>query len=575
MTSVTVTASPPDINLASSTVVFTGTVSVTPFGGTAATGIGTGIPVYLNGATTPVAQTDDANGDFTYTAHGVTTASDYDFTVNSSTWYTAGSDSVPIGQDQVNSTLTVTANPASVTEGAQTVTFSGTLTGVSPGGSTAVDIQNAPVDVSVDGGTAAQIKTTDVNGDFTYTVSGLSTETTYAFSVGSTTTYTQATSDVSVGVSQAQTQITGITVTPAHLQYGQTATVSGTVQYLSGGTTWKALPGVPVSLAEGKVSLPQVTTASGGTFTAKLPSTHGPAWTATVNPGNLTLETSVMGNLSIALPLAVRSFDASLGTDDKVSAAGCVEVTAPTGPAPQTSVNIQYSAREHGPWKWLGTLPLHSESRRFRSCPGADESYFNGALQAKLANAYYRAVFVATYSFRGTVSNPVHAWKYQTRIVSFRISPHRASYSTVVTIKGRLQVLGKSWRAFPGQKVYIVYNQKGTSYWQTLGQHAHERERQLRTSGGVGAPDKYVAITYAVYHGDAKHLACSSVGITVDQTGKSSVGSDLAGAELAPPLSLPELLRITDTTQQLVPLVPAFGMPGAFLSDLFKRPSSG
>ena len=403
MTSVTVTASPPDINLASSTVVFTGTVSVTPFGGTTATGIGTGIPVYLNGSTTPVAQTDDANGDFTYTAHDVTTASDYDFTVNSSTWYTAGSDSVPIGQDQVNSTLTVTANPASVTEGAQTVTFSGTLTGVSPGGSTSVAIQNAPVDVSVDGGTPAQIKTTDVNGDFTYTVSGIGAETTYAFSVGSTTTYTQATSDVTVGVSQAQTQITGITVTPAHLQYGQTATLSGTVQYLERRHDLDGAarsPGVP-GRGQGKP-------ASG--HHRKWRHVHGQAavnaWprldrdcqpgqpdTGNVGDGQSEHRPAAGGQIVLA----------SLGTDDKVSAAGCVEVTSPAGVAPQTSVNIQYSARQHGPWKWLGTLPLHSKSRRFRSCPGTDESYFSGALKAKLPNAYYRSVFAATYSFQGAV----------------------------------------------------------------------------------------------------------------------------------------------------------------------------
>jgi hypothetical protein len=573
MTSVAVTANPPDINLASSTVVFTGTVSVTPFGSTTATGIGAGIPVYLNGSTSPVAETSDANGDFTYTAHGVKTAADYDFTVDSSTWYTAGSESVPIGQNQVQSTLTVSANPVSVTEGAQSVTFSGSLTGVSPGGSTAVPIQSASVDVSVNNGTATQIETTDVNGDFTYTVKGISAKTAYAFSVGSTTTYTQATYDVTVGVSQAATRITGVGVTPAHLKYGQTATLKGTVQYLSG-TTWTALPGVPVSLAESKVTLPSVTTGSGGAFTAKLPSTHGPGWTATVSPGALTLDTSAMGNLSIALPLKMKSFSATLATDDKVTATGCVEVTAPTGPAPQTSVTIQYSARQRGPWKWLGALPLHSQTRGFRSCPGADESYFTGALKAKLANAYYRADFTATYSFQAIVSKVVHAWKYQTRIVSFSISPRRESYSSAVTIKGRLQILGKSWRAFPGQRVYVVYNQKGTSYWTTL------TSRKTTSKGTfefrvAGAPDAYVAITYAVYRGDAKHLACSSPGIAVDQTGKSAARA-LAPptTALAPPLNLPEVANLTDGPALPVPLATAFQASGAFLvSELFTPPA--
>ena len=572
MTSVTVTANPPDINLASSTVVFTGTVSVTPFGSTTAAGVGAGIPVYLNGSTSPVADTTDANGDFSYTAHGVKAAADYDFTVNSATWYTAGSDSVPIGQDQVQSALTVTASPESVTEGAQAVTFTGTLTGVSPGGSTSVAIQNAPVDVSVDGGTPAQIETTDVNGDFTYAVSGISKETAYAFSVGSTTTYTLATDNVTVGVSQAQTRITGITITPAHLKYGQTATLKGTVQYLSG-TTWTALPGTPVALAEGTVNLAQATSGSGGAFTASLPSTHGPAWTATVSPATLTLGTSAMGNLSIALPLVMKSFSARLGTDDKVTASGCVEMTAPIGSAPLTSVNIQYSARAHGPWKWLGTLQLHSESRRFRSCPGTDESYFSGALQAKLANAYYRAVFVATYSFAGTKSNPVHAWKYETRIVSFKITPRKVSPTSAATMKGRLEVLGKSWRGFGRQRVIFVANQQGTSFWYTLaGPPARTNSKGYFTQEVEGCTScNYVAITYAVYRGDATHLAARSTGIAVTLSSHNSSSA----APLPPPPSIGTLLKLTDApglpAPVLPPLVPTF-MPAVMaVSDLVSR----
>ena len=572
-TSVTVTADPPDINLASSTVVFTGTVSVTPFGSTAPTGIGAGVPVYLNGSTSPVAQTTDASGDFTFTAHNVRTAADYDFTVNSATWYTAGSDSVPIGQNQVQSTLAVTANPASVTEGAQTVTFSGALTGVSPGGSNPVAVQSAPVDVSVNGGTPAQISTTDANGDFAYTVKGISQKTAYAFSIGSTTTYTQATDNVTVGVSQAPTRITGVAVTPAHLKYGQTATLKGTVQYLSG-TTWTALGGVRVSLAEAKVRLPKVTTGSGGTFTAKLPSTHGPGWTATVNAGDLTLQTSEMGNLSIALPLTVKSFTASLGTDDKVRATGCIEVTSPAGNAPQTSVTIQYSASGHGSWKRLGAVTLRSQSRKFRACPGSDESYFSGALKAKLANAYYRAVFSATYSFQSTTSKIVHAWKYQTRVISYSIKPRHMSYNSAVTIKGRLQVLGKSWRAFARQWVYIVYNDKGTSYSATL------KRTRTKSNGSFEVPAKgnhgsFVAIVYAVYRGDAKHLASSSRGIAVDNNSSNNNGNSAALA-LAPPPNLPELLNLTEAPELPVPLATAFQPPGALpLGDLVERAGAG
>src|SRR5258708_5111006 len=136
-TAMAVTANPPDINLATSKVTFTGTVSVTPLGSATAEGAGSGIPVYLSvggGAASQRTTTNDANDDFSYTATGVKKAADYDFSVNSGMLWTAGSKSVPIGQNQVQSTLTVTPTPASVTEGSQTVMFAGQLTGVSPSG---------------------------------------------------------------------------------------------------------------------------------------------------------------------------------------------------------------------------------------------------------------------------------------------------------------------------------------------------------------------------------------------------------------------------------------------------------
>jgi hypothetical protein len=197
-------------------------------------------------------------------------------------------------------------------------------------------------------------------------------------------------------------------------------------------------------------------------------------------------------------------------------------------------------------------------------------------LKAKLADAYYRAVFAPTYSFQATASKVVHAWKYRTRIVSFRISPHRVSSKGAVTIKGRLQVFVKSWRAFPGQTVYIIYNDKGTSYWATLPQHPRTNSKgnfELRVKGAF---QSFVAINYAVYRGNAKHLASSSPGIAVDNTGQSGTGTSEISLALAPPPKLPELLKVADAPELPVPLVPAFQPPSAFpLSDLVKQASAG
>jgi hypothetical protein len=558
-TAMTVTANPPDVNLATSTVTFTGTVSVAPFGSSTGEGAGSGIPVYLSvggGSATQVTTTDDANGDFSYTATDVTQAADYDFSVKPATYFTAASESVPIGQNQVESTLTITPTPASVTEGSQTVTFSGQLTGVSPSGGTAVAIQKAPVDLSVNGSAATQITTTDANGDFTYTVAGISQETTYDFSVGGSATYTQATDDVAVAVDQARTRISHIRVTPAHLKYGQNATLRATAQYLNG-TTWTALPGMAVHLAEDSTRLPTVTTASDGTFTATLPSTHGPGWTATVDAGNLTLETQATGNLSIALPLKFVSFSARLGVNDKITATGCLEVIAPVNdPGPNTFVEVQYSAASRGPWRSLGTLSLDSAADRSRACRSEDQSYFTGTIPAKLANAYYRAYFAATYSFQSAFSNHIHAWKYPTRIVSFTANKHTISSSGTVRFKGRLEVKGRSWRGYGGQKITILYNYKGTSTWNELATartNAHGNFTAL-ASGNTG---NFVAINYALYAGNATHLASMSKGVAVQikNNGPNVPAGPAGSADSPAPPSLAQLDRLPSPE---VPMLPAY-----------------
>jgi hypothetical protein len=542
-TAMTVTANPPDINLATKKVTFTGTVSVTPFGSSSAVGAGSGVPVLLSiGGSTPtqVAQTNDASGDFSYTATDVTQAADYDFSVTAGTYFTAKSVSVPIGQDQVQSTLSVTPTPASVTKGSQSVTFSGQLTGTSPSGGSPVAIQNAPVELSINGTAATQITTTDVNGDFTYTVNGISKKTAYEFSVASSANYTLATADISVPVDQARTRISHIRVTPAHLRYGQNATLRATVQYLNG-KTWTALPRTAVHLAEGKTKLKTVTTASNGTFAATLPSTHGPGWTAMVNAGSLTLQTSSMGNLSIALPLEFKSFSARLGVNDKITATGCLEVVAPVKDAgPGTVVDIQYSGNSHGPWRSLGELALHNNVGRSRTCRSAVESYFSGTIRAKLANAYYRADFGATYSFQSAVSKVVHAWKYPTRIVSFTANKRTISKTGTVRFRGRLEVKAKSWRAFGGQKVTIIYNVKGTSYWAKL-VTAKTNSHGVFTALAGGAPGNFVAINYATYAGNATHLACQSQGVDVRiSNGSTAVAAALdssAGSASVPSLA--------------------------------------
>ena len=276
-------------------------------------------------------------------------------------------------------------------------------------------------------------------------------------------------------------------------------------------------------------------TARNGTFSATLPSTHGPGWTATVGAGRLTLQTSAMGNLSIALPLTVKSFSARLAVNGKITATGCLEVIATAGSGPGTSVDIQYATAARGPWKSLGTLPLHNRTAKSRSCRSADESYFSGGLRAKLTNAYYRADFAATYGFQSATSKVVHAWKYQTRVVSFSVEPRHISGTGVVTIRGRFEARVKSWRPWGGQRISIIANDKGSSFWYDLGTATTNSHGDFSLQAGA-KPGNFVAIAYAVYAGDATHLACQSVGIDVKVSDNSS---DAAPSPASPAQGLP------------------------------------
>jgi hypothetical protein len=499
---------------------------VTPFGSKKAIGIGSGVPVYLavgSGTASVVATTSDPQGDFSYTATGINKANDYNFSVDATRFYSAASAVVPIGLNQVMASMTVTPTHTSITEGSQSVTFSGTLTGVVPGSTKRVSIKNAPVDLSVSGGSASQVAKTDSEGHFSYTASSISQAGVYAFSVAATKTYTSAADDVQIGTVQAATRITGISVSPAHLRYGQEAALSGAVQYLLG-TTWTALPGVAVHLQVGSTSLGSVTTDKNGSFKASLPTTRGSTWQASVSASTLTQQASGIGTLTIAVPLRVRSFTASLQADGNVRASGCLQVTVPVRYGPQTTVDIQYSAHRHGPWRSLGRLQLHNMMRKQRFCGRANESSFSGDIRHRLANAYYRADFPATYSFLSAVSKVVHAWRYKTRITSFWVRPHAVVSGRTVTISGRLWRRASSWRPYGHRLVEFIYHVKGTSFWGKLGTSRTSRRGYFRLIA-VAGKGTFVAVTYAEYGGDRDHLAVRSRGIAVSIKESSSPGT--------------------------------------------------
>lgn len=526
-TTMTVTANPPDSDLSSSTVTFSGTVNVTPFGSTTQQNIGSGVPILLSISGAPAAQitTTDTTGSFSDTITGITQPGNYQFSVASATLYAAASADVPIGP-QEQTTLTVTPSQSSITEGSQNVTFNGTVTGLTSGGSTPQPISGVPIDLSVNGQSSGQVATSNSQGAFSDTISGISQAATYGFTVALTSNYTGATANVPIAISPAQTRIV-TNVSPAHLKYGQDSKLSGTVEYLKG-TSWTAMPGAKVSLAEGTTSLGTATANGTGSFSATLPTTHGPSWSATLGAGNLSQQAMAIGNLTIDVPMKVGWFTASLGANNEVNVKGCLLVTVPVGYGPRTTVNIQYGSSPRGKWASLGKVQLYNVAHTYKSCGAVEDSYFTGAIHAKVANAYYRADFAANASFEGAASKVIHAWRTPTRIISFNVSTHSLVVGRVAVISGRLQVLSKSWKGFGHQLITITYNYKGTNSWETLQTNVPVK---TNASGYFSVwtsvhkkTAQFVIVLYANYRADKTHLTTQSGGIDITVNPSSVTG---------------------------------------------------
>jgi hypothetical protein len=391
-------------------------------------------------------------------------------------------------------------------------------------------------------GTPTVVATTQANGAFSYTVSDVDAAASYNFSVAQklgSSGYTQATYDVPVVISPAITRITGIKLTPAHLKYGQKATLQGTVQYQNA-TGWIGIASTAVALAEGGTKLGSVQTNAKGTFTATLPTTHGAAWSAVMPAATLLQQASTVGNLVISVPMKATWFRASLGVLGQVAASGCLEVTAPVGYGPQASVQIQYATRSRGPWRVLGHLQLHDNlpagkvGAHYANCTGTTEAYFNGPLKAASDNAYYRADFPANTAFQGAISGVVHSWRYQSKITNFSVTPHAVNSGQAVTITGKLwHRTGRRWVPYAHRTIVILYNQKGTSFWSTaLGPVKTNSKGEFRQVVNAGKGN-FVAVIYTEYAGSNVDLAYRTGGIAVTIRLRSALAYGLPSGQVS------------------------------------------
>ncbi len=176
----------------------------------------------------------------------------YTFSVNSTALYAAASASAEVTAVAAPTTISVTPSPALVTFGSPNVAFSGTVTALPQGSTTAVAVPNAPVYLN---GSASPVATTDANGHFSYSATGITQDTTETFSVPASSAglYSGGSDAVPVNVDPGTTAMT-VTANPPDINLAtSTVTFTGTVGVTPfGGTTAQgAGSGIPVYLSVG------------------------------------------------------------------------------------------------------------------------------------------------------------------------------------------------------------------------------------------------------------------------------------------------------------------------------------
>lgn len=429
----------------------------------------------------------------------------------------------------IEPTITLSASPTKVDYDDQTVTLSGTVTGLSPDGSTA-PLQSQDLTLQ-DTASWTDATSTDSSGDFSVAVVHPDVQETYFATIAASGTVAAGTSNNLQITSQVDLVTLAAKISSSQVNYGTKVTITGTASYKgSSGST--ALAGSTVQLYAGPpqdsnyVPYASATTSASGAFSMSFTATASE--TFTVYAGDLPNDTSYSDQLlsqatvnlplNVAVPIQIDSFKASLSPFGVVSVSGCLKITNDSFPVP-LPLKVEYSAKSTGPWTSLGTLgDSNFDGENCGTGTGGDG--FTGHVNAKLAAAYYRLAYTATKNYQSATSAAVYAWKYPTRISSLKVSPRSVKKGQKITVSGRLQVDVKSWKDFGKKQVLIILKPKGSKSWYWI--------YKVTTSSSGYFSKKFVdpvtAHWSAEYLGDSTHLACAGPQYYVSVHGGSAVG---------------------------------------------------
>jgi hypothetical protein len=399
----------------------------------------------------------------------------------------------------------------------QDVTFGGTATVLTPGG-TPEPFANEPL-VVTDLFSVKVPVTTGPDGSFSVTIPANSDNFWVEYGGDSGTAFAQS-GPIGINVVAFPT-IVKAALAVRRAKYGQADKVTGTLTYSDNGVS-KPLAGNTISLYSFVGASPTATTVTGsdGTFTMPVPTTGSDTWIVQSSGSAYFTQATANLPMTVAQPNFFAHFHARLDAFAIVHVSGCVATTAGT-------VVVEYRARASGSWHRLGHLTYNGLSCHDGKRSGLE---FGGSLSARLASAYYRGVFLANPQVQGATSSSVHLSRLFTKITSFRVSPRHFSGGGHFHASGRLWAETKhgKWVPYGNRKVLVVFRFQGVYY-------RENREPKTNRAGWFSGRFPVYSSTpiFAQYNGDAIHFATATKPIRITESGAGTAMRPAAAQHLA------------------------------------------
>jgi hypothetical protein len=415
-------------------------------------------------------------------------------------------------------TTTITGSATTSYPGTSAM-ISGEVTGVPPGGTSPVPLSGVPVYLST---SSTPIAMTDGEGSYTAQVALTSGTTAYSVDVQESQTWGSA--GVSVPVSR-QTDATMVSaqVAPQDFVYGSKAkaTLTGKASYQSNGH-WQPLAGYPVQVTVGDKKASVITRAD-GQFSLTYPPSDGTNWLVVVGNGGLLGYSYANGVIHVAVPLAFKSFSATLSNRELITVSGCVGVTVPGFAAPGGIVVVQYRTSQHDPWNFLTWSQMTVSGGP--SCHGDDRSYFTVThVIPSPANTYYRAYVPATANYQSAASRALYRWRYFTQILSLKVSPLPVAKHGKITVGGQLQVYVKGWRDYGKQDIWIVILAPGSTDWNWLTKNVEaSADGQFKGTAKAKGGWPNGALVTAYFPGNNTHFQAFGNAVCIKVTGEPNL----------------------------------------------------